>query len=192
MNNNYGAAGSNAASIVVPAPATLSSTDKTISLSKFPVYLSAHSKNSLQSYRNALQSFVTGYCPDFRVADLAYNLAKMQNRSLEHGIFGIVTSVSEFSRNLETFQPICKPLLKKPVILVFGGQTKNHVGLDEQVCESSKLFHRHLDVCNEAIRAATSREIFPAIFKSEPVHDVVPLASLHVLRHPVRMCKIMD
>ena len=66
--NNYGAAGSNAAALVCQQPIVPSRGHKP--LSSYPLLISAHSRESLEAYRN----IILKHCASKSLGDLAYNL----------------------------------------------------------------------------------------------------------------------
>ncbi|KAL3493898.1 hypothetical protein BJX62DRAFT_234754 [Aspergillus germanicus] len=173
--NNYGAAGSNAAMIVYEPPSSGSNSQQ--SLPKYPIFVSANSSLSLKAYCSALLR------SDVSLPDLAFHLANRQNRSFPHALITSASSQSELreqlsaivedrSSSLQQAAPIAKP-----VVFVFGGQTSTSIGLSRAVYNSSALLRSYLDKCDKILRSAGLKSIFPAIFQTEPIDDVVLLHS---------------
>jgi len=187
--NNYGAAGSNAAMIVREGPALPSSERsgylKAAYLPKHPIYISADSMNSLRAYAAALsaqvQKFMAG-SENNLVGDFAFNLANKQNRKLP---YVLSTSVSSPTQLLDLLSSVSSgnssavtqvdAERKKPVVLCFGGQVSDFVGLDKEVFEHSSVLRRHFDSCDAILRAAGLPSLYPGIFQTETVRDVVHL-----------------
>ena len=107
--NNYGAAGSNATMIVTQAPSTrqrrLQDTLSQHNFGKFPVFISANTKESLVAYCKALLVTVSQLAGSMRVNDLlgslAFNLSFKQNRALPHFISRTVGSIMDLKEGLE-------------------------------------------------------------------------------------------
>jgi acyl carrier protein len=192
--NNYGAAGSNAAMIVRQGPSvTARSTEqprylKSAWLPKYPIYISAGSMKSLSAYATALSSQIqrsSAISGSNIVGNVAFNLANKQNRQLP---FVLSTSVSRPEQLLELLGSVSagnSPNVtqvdaerKKPVVLCFGGQVSDFVGLDKEVLEHSSLLRLHLDDCDASLRAVNLPSLYPGIFQAEPIRDVV---SLHAM-----------
>jgi acyl carrier protein len=192
--NNYGAAGSNAALIVRQGPSVATRSTgrsrylKSAYLPKYPIYISAGSMKSLSAYATALsqqiqRSFATS--ESNIVGDVAFNLANKQNRKLP---FVLSTSVSRPEQLLELLGSVgsgdsssvteVDAERKRPVVLCFGGQVSDFVGLDKEVLEHSSLLRIHLDDCDASLRAANLPSLYPGIFQAEPVRDVVSLHSM--------------
>jgi len=192
--NNYGAAGSNAALIIREGPSVAPQSPersrylKSTWLPKYPIYISADSIKSLSAYAAALLVQVQRSLSSSEsnvVGNVAFNLANKQNRKLP---FVLSTSVSGPAQLLELLDSIASDSStdvmqvdaekKKPVVLCFGGQVSDFVGLDKEVFEHSSILRHHLDNCDAALRAANLPSLYPAIFQVEPIRDVV---SLHAM-----------
>lgn len=173
--NNYGAAGSNAA-MIVTQPRRAPSIDSTIILlPKYPILISAHSLASVRGFCTALKSYVDGKSDlpeDQLLASIAFNLAHRQNRSLDYSKATAAMSLEHLSEFLDVGVTEPTPSAK-PVVLVFGGQTGKSVSLSEKAFLSSVLLQHHLKQCDVIIRSMGFKGLFPDIFKSEPVEDVV-------------------
>jgi acyl transferase domain-containing protein/SAM-dependent methyltransferase/acyl carrier protein len=187
--NSYGAAGSNAAVIVRQKPDNpydLVSTN-TQQMSKYPLFISAASANSLSTYCEKL----LGYIKDFKswkasptlLSDLTFNLADRANHSLPHTIATTVTDVTDLEKKLvETVSGSVEfrsetPQNLKPVVLVFGGQENDFIGISEEFCESFSLFRHHLQQCDETLISLGYNSIFPAIFQRTTVSNIITLHS---------------
>lgn len=188
--NNYGAAGSNAAMIICEAPKTdARQPERQMQpLAKYPLYVSANSPDSLKAYcialLNTVERLSASYSETQLLHSLTFNLANKQNRSLPYVITASVSNMSELKDQLiagtSGLSSIHQQAKKKaqPAVLVFGGQTNRFVGLNRAVFDSSALLRFHLDRCDDGIRSEGLNSIFPAIFQTEPVEDVVLLHSM--------------
>lgn len=189
--NNYGAAGSNAALVLCQPPlketnTRRSSNDHNSALSVVPVCIYAHTEHSVKSYCQALCDSLPTQTPSDEIGflqNLAFNLVKKQNRTLSHRFITSVSTVEALKAALKSPNQFIQQHQDNSsetssVILSFGGQTNNHVGLSQHIYFESALLRFHLDNCNRAIRKAGHKSIFPTIFQKNPVTDVV---SLHCL-----------
>jgi acyl transferase domain-containing protein/acyl carrier protein len=173
--NNYGAAGSNAAMIVYEPPNMCSKSQQL--LPKYPIVVSANSSLSLKSYCSALLQ------SDVSLPDLAFHLANRQNRSFPYVLITSVSSQNELREHLSAVVEDRSSSLQqaaptaKPVVLVFGGQTSTSIGLSRAVYDSSALLRSHLGKCDRILRSTGLKSIFPALFQTEPITDVVLLHS---------------
>lgn len=185
--NNYGAAGSNAAMIVCEPPKTTSSVHNVHygfpSRSKVPLLICAHSEESLRVYCEALYKMTSSEegLKD-GLPSLAFNLAFRQSRSLSHSVAFTASNPIELNQQLNAVssrrlkaQVDIKP---KPVVLCFGGQVNSFVGLSKDIYDTSTLLRGHLDICNTQLRNMDLGELYPEIFQTEPIEDVVKLHCL--------------
>lgn len=185
--NNYGAAGSNAAMILCQPPKSNSEGNLTGSMpltkSRVPVILTANSQESLKSYSAALLRFVSlQKVSTETLASLAFNLVDKQNRSLSFKISTAVSDLTELKSQLNAvasgaIQPQVN-VKAKPVVLCFGGQVNNAVGLSREVHDSSALLRSHLDQCDVALRSMGLDGLYPEIFQTDHVVDTVKLHCL--------------
>ena len=193
--NNYGAAGSNAALIILEAPCkdATPQTDSETSISsrpkKFPIQLAAASPGSLLAYCKALDKF----CDRLRCArdlpehsrilsDLAFNLATRLNQELSFTFTMTATDLDQLHAQLRqkiaAGDAITQRPKEPPVVLCFGGQISDKVALDKCLWQESTLFRSHLDNCDSTLKAMGYPGIYPGIFQSEAVTDVVVLHSI--------------
>ncbi|KAF2470760.1 putative Phthiocerol synthesis polyketide synthase type I PpsA [Lindgomyces ingoldianus] len=100
------------------------------------------------------------------------------NRTLPHVLSTAVTDLHDVERKLTaavagtTTIKVADP---KPIILVFGGQESDFIGLSEEVYHSSALFSYHLDACNEVLLSHGNDGLYPAIFQRSRIADLVTL-----------------
>lgn len=154
--NNYGAAGSNAAILLRAHADPLSNpvTEKTLGAQDCPspssvvspILLSAKTKTSLQSYMDALKSYLPKV--DTSLSNVAYNIARTHNSSFEHRIAFTATDVKSAisvlnSSTVATNGSVIQSA-KYPVVLCFGGQTGRSVSVSKELYERSNLFRSHL------------------------------------------------
>lgn len=193
--NNYGAAGSNAALIIIEAPCKSvthqpkSKTSISSPPKKLPIQLAAASAGGLLSYCKALDKF----CDQLRCArdlsehsqvlsDLAFNLATRLNQELSFTFTTTATSLDQLHAQLRqqitAGNAITQRPKQPPVVLCFGGQVSDKVALDKRLWQESTLFRYHLDMCDNTLRAIGYPGIYPGIFQTEAVTDVVVLHSI--------------
>ena len=182
--NNYGAAGSNAAMIVCQPPSLASYShsrvSKTLNKSRTPIFISANSEESLKAYCLALQKLVISSAgPRDLLSSLAFNLATKQNPALPHVFSTTVSDLTDLNGQLTAvksgnLQPKANAKAK-PLILCFGGQINNAVGLSKEVYDSSNLLRLHLDNCDVTLRSMGLAGLYPEIFQTSPVGDIVRL-----------------
>ena len=189
--NNYGAAGSNAAMIVLEAPRKGHNSETSISSrpNKYPIQLAAASAGSLLAYCAALDE----YCNQLQraqnpaeqsqlLSNLAFSLATRLNQELPFTLTATATDVDQLQIQLRQ-QSATKNTIKQrskapPVVLCFGGQVSDRVGLDKRLWQESTLLRSNLDSCDNTLRAMGYPGIYPGIFQTEAVTDVVILHSI--------------
>ena len=188
--NNYGAAGSNAALIVCEPPLHTTpdgqnSGQPDAVLSKYPIFISANSPDSLSSYCAALERFLEQSSlmgPSAKsLRSIAFNLAEKQNRSMPHALITVASDVAAMKNILASAASgssvLCSQLTAKtkPVVLVFGGQESNTVGLRRDVYGKCSFLSSHLDQCDAILRSAGLKGLYPHIFDNGPTDDIVNL-----------------
>jgi len=192
--NNYGAAGSNAAIVLQEYstraspgifPVAPSGTEPT----EYPVFLSAKTPESLQAYAVALSSFL-GRHSSVTLAEITYNLARKQNRALEFSSSWSITSLSGLRRDLDHLAAGARTISQRsgeknkgaavplPVVLCFGGQTGRSVYLSRDLYDGSALLRAHLDRCDDVCKNIGLPSLFPRIFDSTPIDDLVLLHAM--------------
>lgn len=155
MVTNYGAAGSNAAIVVkepISTPPTLSSGAKERLPAVVPFLIAAQTEESLREYCQALKVTLPqeARLESSVVQDLAYNLARKQNRSMELSVsFTTSDSVTELHERLDEVitgraNIEKKAHTSKPVVLCFGGQTGNKSSISKSIVASSEILRLHL------------------------------------------------
>ena len=193
--NNYGAAGSNAAMILLEAPCKGIAPEKgpktriSSMPGKHPIQLAAASASSLIGYCMTLAKF----CNQLRCArgppehprtlsDLAFSLAMRFNQELSVVFTTSVTTLEQLQTQLyQQSAPnnIFKQCPKEPpLVLCFGGQVSNRVALDKDLWHESTLLRCHLDDCDNTLRAMGYPGLYPFVFQAEPVTDIVILHSI--------------
>lgn len=185
--NNYGAAGSNASMIVNEPPLLTSRVNRQKgSLARYPIFLSANSSASLSAYCAALQTYIArltsvSLSPETLLEDLAFNLAEKHNRSFPYTFTSTVASLSDLRDQLAaTVSGADKSQLPaasdvNPLVLVFGGQSSQAIGLSKGFYNGSNIFRSYLDSCDAIIRSLGHSGLYPCIFQKEPVEDIVDL-----------------
>ncbi|KAI1205468.1 BcPKS19, polyketide synthase [Annulohypoxylon truncatum] len=179
--NSYGAAGSNSA-VMIREWQSPDITTAPVQLSRYPLFLSAGSTNSLSMYSKKLLGWLkeakTGN--DNLLASLTFNLADRANHTLPYNLSTSVSSIQDLESKLEAASSgsgINTADSPKPVVLVFGGQESEFVGLSRDIYESSKVFRNHLDRCDEILVSRGLESLYPAIFSQEPIESLTLLHS---------------
>ncbi|KAL8662082.1 MAG: hypothetical protein Q9202_005056 [Teloschistes flavicans] len=187
--NNYGAAGSNVA-IVLQEQNDLkhgavepSGKRSPHAVREFPIIIQAKSSERLRTYCTALRSFIAKAHKAHRrdlLANVAYNLAKKQNRSLESSFTFTADSIEALGEQLEaaslrsdSFNQTAGP--GRPVVLCFGGQSGRQVQVSEDLYRSSRILQTHMDLCDSVCKLLGLPSIFPGIFRAQPVEDLIEL-----------------
>ncbi|KAJ9667475.1 hypothetical protein H2201_002344 [Coniosporium apollinis] len=183
--NNYGASGNNAAMILCQKPSNPKATTHQ-ALSKYPIFVSAKAEESLNNYCNLLRKEFQS--SNVTLPDLAYHLQRTQNRSLQYALSTTATDLDDLYSKLSNPDLFRLPSKAKPVVLAFGGQSTDRVGLDEGIYGSSTLFRRHIDNCDTALRNSGLEGVLPTIFSQNPVEDVSVLhACLFTIQYATAM-----
>ncbi|KAM0304142.1 hypothetical protein ACHAO8_011378 [Botrytis cinerea] len=177
--NSHGAAGSNSALLLREKP-PLNTTVIPSYLKRYPLIFSAGSPNSLSMYSKKLLDWVKGakdVTPNL-LATLTFNLADRTNHKLPYIFSKSVSSIQDLESKLEAgssglgIDTVHNP---KPVVLVFGGQESDYVGLCRDIFDNSKIFRTHIGLCNDIIVSKGLESLYPAIFKMEPIADLTTL-----------------
>jgi malonyl CoA-acyl carrier protein transacylase/acyl carrier protein/SAM-dependent methyltransferase len=151
--------------------------------SKYPVFISAGSLGSLSQYSKKLLRWLKDAKAEARsdfLASLAFNLADRGNHSLPHIISTAVSCVRDLETTLEAAAAgsgANSSQERKPVVLVFGGQESNFIGLSEDIYRSSKVFRKHLDSINNLLISTGQESFYPSVFESKPLRNLVTLHS---------------
>jgi acyl transferase domain-containing protein len=185
--NNYGASGSNAAIIILEPPrkTTASRLGDIVVRGKFPIQLAAASSASLLAYCSILEknceqlrTLETGKNVD-ALASLAYSLSKRLNQDLAYSLTFSASDLDEFQHQLRDQTAKNNDIRtrpeKKTVVLCFGGQVSDKIGMDKQMWQECAVLRFHLDVCDSAITSLGYPSIYPAVFEKNPITDVVTL-----------------
>ena len=190
--NNYGASGSNATMIICEPPAELFKKDERIEelswLPKYPFYISANSSTSLTAYCSALRAkslqLPSGIDSKEVLGSMAYNLAAKQNRALPKALTFTASNLPELDAQLlaagtgSGSQELDIPAKAKPVVLVYGGQVNDAVGLSKDLYDNNLLLRQYLDQCDVILRSFGLNGLYPEIFQASPVSDIVGLQSM--------------
>lgn len=179
--NNYGAAGSNAALIVMQPPHGPPKVPA--NASKQPILVAAHTPESLSAYCHALADQLRAHDDKkdgYDLPSLAYSLARRQNQELPSALMTTASDVNDLEMQLRQRAAEQRPSRAPPLVLAFGGQVRDHVGLDKDFWEQSALFRFHLDQCDETLRSLgnSSSLLYPGVFSSEPVPDIPALHAM--------------
>lgn len=191
--NNYGASGSNASMVVTqapPQPDSKASRDSSVhpASMKYPFWFCGFDEKSLQAYGARFLQFLRSdifSAKNLSVANLAFNVSRQTNRWLSRALIFSCSSVDELKAKLMAFEngdknsvsSITRPATR-PVVLCFGGQISTFVGLNRQVYESVKILRRYLDQCDSVCQSIGLGGIYPEIFQTTPIDDIVKLQTI--------------
>lgn len=196
--NNYGASGSNASMVVVQSPYgnehrgnvnndhTLAPIRQFDIMSNvpFPFWVTGQDTRSIMEHCAKFASFLqtrrkTGITPT--LADMSFNMSRQSNRSLPQGLMFACCSIAELEEQLSKINSnsanvdIAPVKPERPVILCFGGQVSTFVGLDRKLYDTVAVLRHHLDQCNAVMRSLGLESLYPGIFSTAPVADIVKL-----------------
>lgn len=180
--NNYGAAGSNSAMMIMQPPARKFPSEL-LSPSKYPILIAANSLTSVVEYCRVLRDYCQQRTDKRRLlGSIAFHLARRQNQSLPYVLATTASNLqdleAELTRQLtESMASIQQRPSCPGLVLVFGGQVRDYVGLSRQLWEQSTVLRFHLDRCDEIVRSMRHPSLYPAIFQSEPIANIVTLHS---------------
>ncbi|KAI1130705.1 hypothetical protein F5Y10DRAFT_262854 [Nemania abortiva] len=172
--NNYGAAGSNAAISIREHKQMEYSHEPP--RGKFPIIVSARSKDSLERYVGVLKSYLAKTSAS--LGTVAHNVSKRQNPSFYHRAAFTAPDLGTAISSLENFQLVDKTEVVKegrPVILAFGGQTGQCVCLSKELYDESDLLQKHVRDCDAVCLKLNLPSMLPAIFQDKTTDDIVLL-----------------
>ncbi|KAH7322463.1 hypothetical protein B0I35DRAFT_322048, partial [Stachybotrys elegans] len=176
--NSYGAAGSNAAILCCEAPKKADPLQDApnVAGSKWPFILSAKSTTSLERIRNSLVDYMKKR-PQLSLASVARTLSERRQRHKDFVVFeasdveGLISSLE----NGDGTKPRFRHGTSRSVVLTFGGQSKQTIDLDRNLYEQSSSFRAALDSCDSILRELGYPSIFPAVFVTASIQDIVVL-----------------
>jgi acyl transferase domain-containing protein/SAM-dependent methyltransferase len=188
--NNYGAAGSNACVLVCQPPfprrsrKSIKSPCGNNQQARELFHVSARTKESLRAYCKALETHImrSSNTPalDF-LSSLAFSLAYRHNPAHAYSVTMSTSSLTELRSKLydtataKDHSISGHPTKRTPVVLCFGGQTKDYIGFSKQVYDDSTLLQGHLRHCEAVCTTIGQGHIFPHIFDQNPIDDLVDL-----------------
>ncbi|KAI1127777.1 BcPKS19, polyketide synthase [Nemania abortiva] len=114
------------------------------------------------------------------LGSVTFNLADRANHTLPYVFSTSVSSAQELKSKLEaasTGSRISAIGTPKPVVLVFGGQESDFIGLSQDIYLSSNVFRKHLDHCDKILVSRGLESLYPVIFSPEPIGNLVTLHS---------------
>lgn len=192
--NNFGASGCIAALVVREYTRSSAKIREPRAVPfKYPVLVTGKSSKSLMDNCHTLWRYLDKLRPkdgDNFLGNVAFELAKTQDKSLQQAFMASVSNVAELkdqlriaASNSET-EP-CLSITKTPnsVVLLFGGQTNRFIGLDYDTYQSCTLLRRHLDECDTLLKSFGHSGLYPTIFSTTPIDDVVTLQSAQFSLH---------
>ncbi|ROV98483.1 hypothetical protein VPNG_08530 [Cytospora leucostoma] len=181
--NNYGASGSNASAVITQAPSTCSRAAIRLPVGiKHPFWVAGFDNKSLRRWVQALRRWLARSGRDTPLASLSFNLAQQSNRTLDSSLVLTARSVEELDQSLAAFEKDGENAISKTssspsknsatVILCFGGQVSNQIGLDPQIYHGIALMRKHLDYVDAVIQSLGRPSIFPGILERSPSSSI--------------------
>jgi malonyl CoA-acyl carrier protein transacylase/SAM-dependent methyltransferase/acyl carrier protein len=178
--SNYGASGSNAA-LVVREQITKQGHATPRYLLDVPILISAQSQDSTRAYCGALRSALLSN--PITVQDLAYNLAIKQNRGFSFiSAFPISSHAESLGARLEAIVTgesadilQKRPASEPPIVLCFGGQGGQRPCISKTLFDNCVLLQNHLLECEKVGEMLGLPSLFPMIFASDPIADIIHL-----------------
>lgn len=175
--NSYGAAGSNAALICCnySSPNIATFNQRTIE-QPFPIIISATSPESLRMNIQNLGQHLMKALSKPNLGDVAFTLSK--KREIHRHIFlTCALDTEKLAKTLSNEPHLTAETSEapKPIVLVFGGQTKKTVGVDKTLYESYPCFRNYVDECDKIIMDLGHQSLQPSIFEKNPLASVVSL-----------------
>ncbi|KAF2993633.1 putative PKS-like protein biosynthetic cluster [Neopestalotiopsis sp. 37M] len=188
--NNYGASGSNASMVVTQAPRSSQSSPIHAPGIKHPFWFCGLDDRALIAYSAKLREYLANQksstsAANISVANLSFNVCRQSNRNLDRGLLFNASSPEELDEKLSAFikgdakiASISTKTSARPIVMCFGGQVSNLVGLDKRVYDNVKILRSYLDQCNAVFLSIGLEGIYPSIFQREPIEDTVRLQTL--------------
>ncbi|KAL4809797.1 hypothetical protein BDV18DRAFT_166560 [Aspergillus unguis] len=183
--NNYGASGSNASLVVTQADVL--ELEQAASAGRRPFWFTGIDDQSLRIYASKVVRMLRSRKADdarFTLANLSFQLARQSNRDLGQALIFSCASIEELETKLANFADGGNALTSspraasRPVILCFGGQRSNFIGLDREAYDSFELLRTHLDECHKISLSLGLPGIVPAIFDRTPRSSIVELQTM--------------
>jgi acyl transferase domain-containing protein len=181
--NSFGAAGSNATVLCCEPPTLRGRPD--IHHLKHPIILSAQSVSSLNSYRVSVGKYLAKSLSTHKplqINEVSYTLNEKRRRH-KYAIVLEASGMQELAEKLldnDDEIPVIEPQ-RKPVILVFGGQSKQTIGLGKSLYDRFPTFKQHLDMCDSYLQQLGYPPILPAVFENQhDLDNIVVLQTAHV------------
>ena len=182
---SYGATGSNA-TLLVRAAERQKVEDKDDCVQKgectrtWPLRIAAASERSLVSYCSKLLLWVRRLrleqARQIKLPEILFNIADRANHTLPWTMTTAVSTLEDLETNLSSPSLRCDTASqRKPVILVFAGQTRSFVGLSAKLAQDATIFGHNLDLCQQTLIVLGHKGIYPAVFQTSPVTDLVDL-----------------
>lgn len=189
--NNYGAAGSNAAIVIQEYcpddyPESLQyieNLNSEANLTEYPVIITAKTVESLRSYSKALANGLrkpSNFDKAPKLANVAYNLAQKQNRTLDYISISTASSLSGLSNQLASVASGSTDVEKAlsgppPIVLCFGGQNGKTASISEDLARKSPLLWNHLERCDTVCKSLGLASLFEHVFDPSPIEDLPTL-----------------
>ncbi|KAI9660606.1 MAG: Type I Iterative PKS [Bathelium mastoideum] len=201
--SNYGASGSNAAAIVSRPWTGHDMTENAFRdpgrpsgrpllvqsiCRKYPIIISSMSEDGLQRNCEKLAQWIrTELLQPGNTLDLASLAFQLNNRFDATHQHLLSLSASDLNETEAAFRSVSKStqsapsqprIPQVPLVMCFGGQTRDYIGLDKGLYEECLVFKKHLDRVHDASLAMKGPSLVPEIFVTTSIDDVVQLQSM--------------
>ncbi|KAE8374371.1 hypothetical protein BDV26DRAFT_300248 [Aspergillus bertholletiae] len=177
MVNSYGAAGSNAAVLCCEGPRKTNLKDELSGPgTKQPIVISAASMSSLQNFRLSLASYLTKVAKKPTITEIGFTLGEKRQRHK----YCLIFEAKDTEELVQTLSNDEAPAIERlpssrPVVLAFGGQSAQIIGLDKGIYDHFKTFRMYINMCDDILQELGYPSILPAVFSSVNISDTVIL-----------------
>ncbi|KAI1444132.1 hypothetical protein F5Y02DRAFT_428086 [Annulohypoxylon stygium] len=170
--NNYGASGSNATIIVTEPPRKnqrhiKASADQDATPAKFPIKMTADSVSSILRYIRKLEYF----CQERLSSPITGGPAQLLANELSYMLILTAGDIGQLRNSLQAQSEARNTIERRPDEL---GQ---HIGLCSRLWRESGLFRFYLDLCDKTLRSMGYPGLYPVIFQTDAISDIVALQS---------------
>ncbi len=164
MLNNFGAAGSNTATLIEEF-FPIERTEPPVGLS-YVFGLSAKTESALEELRYRYIQWLNGPKSTRTLADIAYTMTARRN-VYEHRIAVQAGTKEELIEKLGRASPVHVKDETGKVVFVFSGQGSQYLGMGKALYETSQLFRKYIDECHEILIVLGFPGVTPIILAGE-------------------------
>ena len=167
--NSYGTAGSNAV-VAVREVTSVKPRKRSVITARQPFFISASSEASLIAYTRKPLAYVEVQRPSS--ANTVHLLSDLLFKSTDRSNHRLAYLAAKTLADLKDLEMMIKNIIAgseialqdfssspRPVVMVFGSQENNFIGLSEEAVEKSALLRFHLDTCDFSITIAWPQKL---------------------------------